>query len=65
VCHPDHLPTLRSNAMRILISLVRHFHPRMSSRFREFKSIEMDGGHEVIFTRPAELADKIVQASSD
>ena len=41
-----------------------YFHPRMSSRLGKFKLIEMDGGHEVMFTRPAELADKIIQASS-
>ena len=39
------------------------FHPRMSSRLGTFKLIEMDGGHEVMFTRPAELADKIIEAS--
>jgi pimeloyl-ACP methyl ester carboxylesterase len=42
-----------------------YFHPRMSSRLGKFKMIEMDGGHEVMFTRPAELADKIIEASSD
>lgn len=42
-----------------------YFHPLMSSRLGELKLIEMDGGHEVMFTRPAELADKIIQASSD
>jgi pimeloyl-ACP methyl ester carboxylesterase len=41
-----------------------HFHPRMSSRLGGFKLIEMDGSHEVMFTRPKELADKIVEASS-
>jgi pimeloyl-ACP methyl ester carboxylesterase len=42
-----------------------YFHPRMSSRLGEFKLVEMDGGHEVMFTRPAEVAAKIIQASSD
>jgi pimeloyl-ACP methyl ester carboxylesterase len=42
-----------------------YFHPRMSSRLGAFKLIEMDGGHEVMFTRPAELADKIIEASAD
>ena len=42
-----------------------YFHPRMSSRLGEFKLLEMDGGHEVVFTRPAELADKLIEASSD
>jgi len=41
-----------------------YFHPRMSCRLGAFKLLEMDGGHEVMFTRPAELADKIVDASS-
>ena len=42
-----------------------YFHPRMSSRLGEFKLLEMDGSHEVMFTRPAELAVKIIEASSD
>ena len=41
-----------------------HFHPRMSSRLGGFKLIEMDGSHEVMFTRPKELADRILEASS-
>jgi len=41
------------------------FHPRMSSRLGKFKLVEMDGGHEVMFTRPAELADKLIEANSD
>ena len=41
------------------------FHPRMSSRLGEFKLLEMDGSHEVIFTRTEELADKIIEASFD
>jgi pimeloyl-ACP methyl ester carboxylesterase len=42
-----------------------YFHPRMSSRLGEFKLLEMDGSHEVMFTRPEELADKIIEASFD
>lgn len=42
-----------------------YFHPRMSSRLGKFKLVEMDGSHEVLFTRPRELADKLVEASSD
>jgi pimeloyl-ACP methyl ester carboxylesterase len=42
-----------------------YFHPRMSSRLGNFKFLEMDGSHEVMFTRPEELADKIIEASSD
>jgi len=42
-----------------------YFHPRMSSRLGKFKLLEMDGSHEVIFTRTEELADKIIEASFD
>jgi pimeloyl-ACP methyl ester carboxylesterase len=41
-----------------------YFHPRMSSRLGKFKLLEMDGSHEVLFTRPRELAEKLVEASS-
>jgi hypothetical protein len=37
----------------------------MSSRPGAFKLLEMDGSHEVMFTRPEELANKIVEASFD
>ena len=40
-----------------------YFHPFMSSRLADFRLLEMDGSHEVMFTRPAELADKIIEAS--
>ena len=39
-----------------------YFHPGMSSRLGAFKLLEMDGSHEVMFTRPAELAAKILEA---
>jgi len=42
-----------------------YFHPGMSSRLGPHKLVEMDGSHEVMFTRPAELADKIIEASMD
>ena len=42
-----------------------YFHPRMTSRLGAFKLIEMDGSHEVMFTRPRELAAKLIEASSD
>ena len=42
-----------------------YFHPRMSSRLGEFKLLEMDGSHEVMFTRPEELAETITEASLD
>src|SRR5262249_49120778 len=41
------------------------FHPRMSSRLGTYKLVEMDGGHEVMFTRPGALADRLIEASSD
>jgi len=39
------------------------FHPGMSSQLGTCKLVEMDGSHEVMFTRPAEVADKLIQAS--
>ena len=41
------------------------WHPGMSSRLGAFKLVEMAGSHEVMFTRPAELARKLVEAASD
>ena len=41
------------------------WHPGMSSRLGSFKLVEMNGSHEVMFTRPAELARKIVEAAHD
>lgn len=41
------------------------WHPHMSSRLGRFKLVEMDGSHEVMFTRPAELARKLVDAAND
>src|SRR5262249_48315800 len=38
------------------------FHPQMSSRLGQFKLVEMDGSHEVLFTRPAALANKLIEA---
>ena len=34
-------------------------------RLGSFKLVEMDGSHEVMFTRPEELADKIVEGGQD
>jgi pimeloyl-ACP methyl ester carboxylesterase len=42
-----------------------YFHPRMSSRLGDLKLVEMDGSHEVMFTRPKELAEHIIEASID
>ena len=41
-----------------------YFHPGMSSRLGSFKLLEMDGSHEVMFTQPEQLANKIIEASS-
>ena len=41
------------------------WHPRMSSRLGAFKLVEMTGSHEVMFTRPAELARKLCEAAND
>jgi pimeloyl-ACP methyl ester carboxylesterase len=41
------------------------WHPKMSSRLGEYKLVEMGGSHEVMFTRPSELADRIIEASND
>ena len=41
------------------------WHPGMSSRLGRFKLVEMAGSHEVMFTRPAELARKLVEAAND
>jgi pimeloyl-ACP methyl ester carboxylesterase len=40
------------------------FHPGMSARLGTFDLVEVDGSHEVMFTRPAELADKLIAASA-
>lgn len=42
-----------------------YFHPGMSSRLGPHRLVEMDGSHEVMFTRPAELANKMIEASTD
>ena len=42
-----------------------YFHPGMSSRLGTCKFLEMDGSHEAMFTRPAELAEKLVEASTN
>ena len=41
------------------------WHPRMSNRLGLFRLIQMPGSHEVIFTNPAMLADKIIEAGRD
>ena len=41
------------------------WHPKMSSRLGTFKLVEMGGSHEVMFTRPSTLADKLAEAAND
>ena len=41
------------------------WHPRMSSRLGLFRLVQMPGSHEVIFTNPTLLAQKIVEAGRD
>jgi pimeloyl-ACP methyl ester carboxylesterase len=41
------------------------WHPRMSSRLGLHRLVQMPGSHEAIFTRPLELADKILEAGRD
>lgn len=41
------------------------FHPKMSARLGEFKLVEVGGSHEVLLTRPSELARALVEASHD
>jgi len=41
------------------------WHPGMSSRLGMCKIVEMAGSHEVMFTRPTELARKLAEAAND
>jgi pimeloyl-ACP methyl ester carboxylesterase len=41
------------------------WHPRMSNRLGVFRLVQMPGSHEVIFTNPQLLAEKIVEAGRD
>lgn len=41
------------------------WHPRMSSRLGLYRLVQMPGSHEVIFTNPHLLADKLVEAGRD
>lgn len=41
------------------------WHPRMSSRLGLYRLVQMPGSHEVIFTNPALLADKLIEAGRD
>lgn len=41
------------------------WHPRMGNRLGLYRLVQMSGSHEVIFTSPALLAEKIIEASRD
>lgn len=41
------------------------WHPRMSNRLGLYRLVQMPGSHEVVFTNPKGLADKIVEAGRD
>jgi hypothetical protein len=42
-----------------------HASPPTTARTKLDGSVEMNGSHEVMFTRPEELEDKIIEASFD
>jgi pimeloyl-ACP methyl ester carboxylesterase len=41
------------------------WHPRHSERLGIYRLVQMPGSHEALFTRPRELASKIIQAARD
>jgi pimeloyl-ACP methyl ester carboxylesterase len=41
------------------------WHPRMSSRLGLYRLVQMPGGHELLFTNPNDLADRIIEAGRD
>ena len=41
------------------------WHPRMSNRLGLYRLVQMPGGHEVMFTNPKGLAEKIIEAGRD
>ncbi len=41
------------------------WHPRMSSRLGHFRLVQMPGSHEVMFSNPALLAKKMIEAGRD
>jgi pimeloyl-ACP methyl ester carboxylesterase len=41
------------------------WHPRMSSRLGLFRLVQMPGSHEVLFTNPKGLAEKLIEAGRD
>ena len=41
------------------------WHPRMSNRLGLYRLVQMPGSHEVVFTNPVGLAEKIIEAGRD
>lgn len=41
------------------------WHPQMSSRLGFFRLVQMPGSHEVIFSNPAGLSLKLIEAGRD
>jgi len=41
------------------------WHPRMSNRLGLYRLVQMPGSHEVMFTNPSGLAEKIIEAGRD
>jgi hypothetical protein len=41
------------------------WHPRMPSRLGLHRLVQMPGGHELLFSNPNGLADKIIEAGRD
>jgi hypothetical protein len=41
------------------------WHPRMSNRLGLYRLVQMPGSHEVMFTNPRGLAEKILEAGRD
>ena len=41
------------------------WHPRMSSRLDPYRFHQMPGGHELMFTNPQALANKLIEAGQD
>ncbi|HXY24094.1 MAG TPA: alpha/beta hydrolase [Candidatus Acidoferrum sp.] len=41
------------------------WHPRMSNRLGLYRLVQMSGSHEVMFTNPSGLAEKIIEAGRD
>ena len=42
-----------------------HFHPHMTSRLGVFRFLQMPGGHELMYSNPSALADKLIEAARD